>query len=347
MKKSIFLFLLMFVFVSHVSALESLWYYTETSRSRESLFKNIAKIDILGPQTYELGMNGQITSTMKDDVLDLAKKNNVKVMPLLANTNGKYFNQKTIVNLLDDKKNWGKVSDYLRSEAKLKGYYGWQLDLENIPVSYEEKFNEFVKFLKSDFEKDNLKLSAAIVSKISDNPKDYKDYGIKNYWENWAGVYDYKTLASSTDFLSIMAYDQPGSTGPVATIGWSKKVLDYSLKNIPAEKISFGIPVYGWVYRGNEKKHFSMVDFAFTNTKVNNFKKIDKKNMTTGRGISKIYGNISWVSYNQKGKNYTIWYEDQKSFQTKLNQIQNTNKNIRGYSVWVLGDEDPEIWNIK
>jgi spore germination protein YaaH len=320
--------------------LEGLWYYTETPRSRESLYKNIKKINILGPQTYELRNGGAASSTMRADVLELASKNKVKVMPLLANTNGKIFDQKTVLNLLDNPKHWEIISKFMREEAYNNRYIGWQLDLENIPVSRKETFNQFVKYLKGEFDKDGLKLSIAIVSKISDNPSDYD----KNYWNNWAGAYDYQTLASSTDFLSVMAYDQPNSPGPVATIGWSKKVLDYAVKNIPANKISFGIPVYGWAYRGTEKKHFTMVDYSFTYTKLTDFKKNDLKNMTTGAGISKSWGNISWVSYNLKGKNYTIWYEDKASFQSKYNQLKVAG--VRGYSAWVLGDEDPKIWEL-
>lgn len=344
MKKGVFLFLLNLIFVANVFAEtqkpEVLWYYTETPRSRESLYKHISKINVLGPQAYELGMNGAIKSTMKDDVITLAQKNKVKVMPLLANTNGKVFNQKTILNLLDNTDNWEKVSKYMREEAYRNNLWGWQLDLENIPLEYKDKFSEFVKYLRGELNKDNLKLSIAIVSKISDNKADYE----KSYWNNWAGAYDYSSLASSTDFLSIMAYDQPNSTGPVATIQWSKKVLDYSLRNIPKEKISFGIPVYGWAYRGTEKKHFTMVDYPFTYSKLTDFNKRDPRNMTTGAGVSKIWGNISWVSYNKGGKNYTIWYEDKNSFKAKYDQLNKSG--VRGISLWVLGDEDPTVWDL-
>lgn len=342
MKKSIFLFLSFFVFFNQVSALDSLWYYTETPRARASLFKNISKINILGPQTYELQLNGEIKSTMKSDVVELAINNKVKVMPLLANTDGKSFNQKNILDLLNNTKNWEKVSKYMREEALKNQYYGWQMDLEYIPVTHKQKFNDFIKYLRSEFNKDNLKLSIAIVSKISDNKSDYD----LNYWNNWAGAYDYKTLASSTDFLSVMAYDQPNSPGPVATLQWSEKVLQYALKNIPQEKISFGIPTYGWAYRSGQKKHFTMVDYPFTYSKLIGYDKRDEKNMTTGAGTSKYFGNISWVSYNMYGKNYTIWYEDKASFTAKYEQIKKLAPNAHSFSAWVLGDEDPQVWNI-
>lgn len=343
MKKIFLSFFFFTLFSQNVFALENLWYYTETPRSRESFFKNANKINVLAPQTYELKEGGIVSSNMKNDILEFASRNNVKVMPLLANTDGKIFNQKTIKNLLDDTKNWQAVSKYMREEAYNKNYIGWQLDLENIPVSYKDKFNNFVKYLNGEFKKDNLILSVAVVSKVSDEKKEYD----ANYWNNWAGAYDYKFLSDNTDFLSIMAYDEPASIGPVASLSWSKKVLDYATSNIQPEKISFGIPVYGWAYRGKEKKHFSMVDYPFTYKILTDFNKNDSNNMTTGAGISKNFGNISWVSYNKFGKNYTIWYEDKNSFETKLNQIKKYAPKVRGISVWVLGDEDPQIWKLK
>ena len=89
-----------------------------------------------------------------------------------------------------------------------------------------------------------------------------------------------------------------------------------------------------------------MVDYGFVYKKLNNFAKNDAKNMTTGAGYSKVFGNISWVSYNQFGKNYTIWYEDKNSFKAKLDQIQKYAPNVLGISMWVLGDEDPKVWEL-
>jgi spore germination protein YaaH len=339
---------------------EALWYYKEEPRSRESFFKHADKIDVLGPQTYFLKKDGVVVGGVKQDVLEKAKAENIKVMPLLANIiilkNGKeYFDMSLINDLLSNTANWKKVADHLRTEGKKNGYYGWQLDLEHIDVKDKELFMQFVTYLKGELAKDNLKLSAAIVSKISDNPEDYKS----NYWQEWAGAYDYARLGDVLDFVSVMAYDQPQSPGPVATTAWSQKVMDYTLTKIPKEKISFGIPTYSWAYRSNDlknkKSHFRMVDYGLVKTwsdqyekqkvirlSAEGYKQAYKKYWTTGVGSSSVYGGQTWVSYNYNNINYTIWAENSTSFKNKLASIKA--HNLRGYSAWVLGDEDPKVW---
>lgn len=311
---------------------------------------------------YFLKKDGLVEGGVKADVLAEAKAKNIKVMPLLANIvilkNGnEYFDMGIMSDLLGGTSNWQKVSKKLRDEARLYGYYGYQLDLEHININDKEKFLQFVEYLKSELAKDNLKLSAAIVSKVSDNPEDYTRF----YWNEWAGAYDYERLGKTLDFVSVMAYDQPRSPGPVATLDWSKRVMQYTLAKVPKEKVSFGIPTYSWAYRSNDlknkKSHFKMVDYGLVQKwldqyekqkliklSAEGYKKAFNSYWTTGVGTSAVYGGQTWVSYNYNGKNYTIWAENAESFKQKLDQIKTSG--VRGYSAWVLGDEDPKVWEV-
>jgi spore germination protein YaaH len=349
----------------NIKNIEKLWYFKEEQKSRESFFKNYSKIDVLAPQTFYLRFDYKknefyIESKMKDDIVNFAKEKNIKVLPLLANISfnkkgNEYFDRFLIQKLLNDKKAQEKIvkdiidiSKKYNTEAQV--VVGWQLDLEAISGEYKDKFSEFTKYFDAELGKNNLISSAAIVSKISDNPKDYE----KIYWEKWSSVYDYKKLGEYLDFISVMAYDQPQSPGPVATIDWSKKVLEYSLKNIPANKISFGVPSYAWAYRSTElkngKKHFAMTNFELVSKYLT--PNSGEGNKVTGKGRNEKYGNIPWISYDRGGKNYTIWYEDKMSFETKLKNIKSLptslyqGSSIRGFSVWVLGDEDPKVWEL-
>ena len=53
---------------------------------------------------------------------------------------------------------------------------------------------------------------------------------------------------------------------------------------------------------------------------------------------------VSWLSYAYGSERYLIWFEDKKSFELKLNIVKNNN--FMGFSAWVLGDEDPAIWDL-
>ena len=46
-----------------------------------------------------------------------------------------------------------------------------------------------------------------------------------DFFKNWSGVYDYERLAKSSDFISLMVYDDPNSTGPSASIDFAEKCL--------------------------------------------------------------------------------------------------------------------------
>jgi len=40
-----------------------------------------------------------------------------------------------------------------------------------------------------------------------------------------------------------------------------------------------------------------------------------------------------------------MWIEDARAFATKLELVRKYG--LRGYSVWVLGTEDPKIWELR
>ena len=66
---------------------------------------------------------------------------------------------------------------------------------------------------------------------------------------SWIGLYDYKALAAVSDYLMVMAYDEsyPGdpTPGPVASLPFVEKSIQYALSQAPADKIVLGIPLYG------------------------------------------------------------------------------------------------------
>jgi spore germination protein YaaH len=291
-----------------------------------SVNQNWQEIDILAPQMHTVtfvGNSAKIVGGFGPKLKKAIKDHNLKVMPLVANAG---FSQSLMHKLLLSEYEQDRVITGLVYLAKRDKYIGWQFDFENISYLDKNLYSAFVERTSKAFKKNNLVLSVAVISRTTD----YED---TNAFKNWGGVYDYQRLSQSADFLSLMAYDDPNSVGPVASIDFVNKALNYVKDKIPANKLSLGVPLYYWKWN------------ADSNTKIGSglFKNVALiiKNFQHTMNFDESLG-ASCLSYVYNNKNYKIWFEDKKSFEAKLDIIKNNN--LRGFSAWLLGGEDPDIW---
>src|SRR6187401_1634904 len=78
---------------------ERLFYYVDRADSYNSLVKHIDEITVVAPQVYVVDSLGIMWGTLDRRVSELAKKHNVKVMPLFTNEG---FQQPALHKLLGD-----------------------------------------------------------------------------------------------------------------------------------------------------------------------------------------------------------------------------------------------------
>lgn len=312
--------------VPNVSAaeMEKIFYYRDSEYARQSLYRNYSTIDVLAPQFYAFGTTGALESEAIPEVVNFAVSHGVKVMPLLTN---KSFSQKGLY-ILDNEVAQNAAVIALVTEAKKMGYVGYQVDFEQMDLSYKDKFTAFVSKLHRGLNENGLLLSVAVIAKISDNPNDYKT----GLYQKLIGVYDYTALAKASDFVSIMSYDDPESKGPVARYEWLRNVLKYSVAKIPEEKLSLGIPLYYWKWNNGTGK---LVGIGGYEGLQNAFA---RQGIVTGQSP---FEKSAFLSYNEQGTTYMIWYEDATSLPHKLALIKDAK--LRGFSAWALGLEMPEI----
>lgn len=291
----------------------------------DSLAKNWQKIDILAPQYHTVNLDFSVSGSFGPKLSALIKDHNLKVMPLVAN-NG--FSQKIIHNLLTSDGGQNKVLSQLIDLAKSQKYAGWQFDFENISYLDRDLFTAFVQKSYKAFKQNNLIFSVVAVPRT----KDYED---TNAFKNWSGVYDYKKIADSTDFVSLMVYDDPNSVGPVASLDFVNQALAYVKDKIPSGKLSLGVPLYYWKWNAGTNKKIGEGLFKNVLTIMSNFRYVLSFDKNLG---------VSCLTYSYAKNNYKVWFENQQSFQAKLDIAKNNN--LRGFSAWLLGGEDPAIWSV-
>ncbi len=290
-----------------------------------SLEKNWDKIDILAPQYHTLTSKFTVTGKFGPQLAKIIKDKNIKVMPLIANAG---FSQKLMHDFLLNKTAQNNVINYLIKGAKTNGYIGWQYDFENISYKDRDLYSAFIVRSYAAFRKNNLIFSVVAVPRTA-------DYENTNAFKNWSGVYDYKLLADNSDFVSLMVYDDPNSVGPVASIDFVNKALEYVEQKIPPEKLSLGVPLYYWKWNADTDKKLGSGLYQNILAIMDKFKYALDFDESLG---------VSCLTYTYNKKNYEVWFEDKNSLQAKLDIIKD--KKLRGFSAWLLGGEDQQIWTL-
>ncbi len=303
-----------------------IFYYQESALASQSLFNHPGSIDVVAPQSYALDSAGQLIGKINPAVLAFAKKRRIKVMPLV--TNGK-FSQDAYQAILNDPAIQDLALASLIDEAKKNGYWGWQIDFEQMDASYSDKYTAFIKKAAEEMKKNDLALSVAVIAKISDNPGDYPN----DLWQKAIGVYDYSSLAASADFVSLMSYDDPNSSGPIVEYSWLKQVIDYSLKLVPNNKLSLGIPLYYWQWSNETGKRIGIggrkgIAHVIQKHKVSFHYDAEQE--------------APYLTYWSRAKQYTIWYENGQSLKKKIDLIKKYK--LHGFSAWALGLELSSVY---
>ena len=310
---------------------ERIFYWSDSKSNITDFTQHSQYIDIIAPQTYEVTTTLTASGTVPAELYNAARASHIKIMPLIANSG---FSRTIIHNLLASSTAESALISFLISEAQAKGYIGWQFDLEAIPATDRDAFSVLTEQAAAALHKNNLILSVATVARTSDATS--SDPHAKDFYDKWSGAYDYSRLGATADFISIMIYDDPDSKGPAASLPFVIDVLNYAKGKIPANKISLGIPLYYYGWSVTPAKRI---------TSGGTYIMLEQRRATYPHteGFNSLY-DVPWLKYRLGGKNYIIWYENGLSFSIKAALI--NMYHLRGFSAWVLGSEDPAIWDI-
>lgn len=315
-----------FILPTPVFASEKLFYFFDNEYGLSSFKSNYRDIDIVAPQIYEVGDDLKVSTIKEKKLIKESKRKKVATMPLLVN---KYFDKVLMSTILITPKAQDDIISFMIKEAKKKDYIGWQFDFENINHMDRDMYTAFVKKTNEALKKENLKFSVAVVVRSS-------DYNPDDKIQDWSGAYDYAEIAKHSDFLSLMTYDEPFSIGPVASIPYVKRTLDYMVTKVPADKLSLGIPLYCWKWKNGVKSGsttYRLAEKAYAkDTGKSKFKYFDR-----------FYG-AEMFRFFEAGSQIVIWCENNESLNLKKDII---NKyGLRGFSAWALGQEDESMWRV-
>jgi spore germination protein YaaH len=328
--------------------LSTLMYLVNRPDSIASFRAHARQISIIAPQVFTMDAEGFIGGEVPTEVLEIARQNNVAVMPLVTNRG---FNQQLMHTVLDSADSRARAIRYLLYFALRDGYLGLQFDYENIHYTYQERFSTFFREAAQEFHRHGMLLSIAVVGKYADDRNALAPGG----YDNWSGVYDYRALARHADFVSVMAYPQHGGfsgPGPLAGLPWVTKVVDYSADRLGAQKVSLGVPLYGFKWTElkptDPQPTAAFIQDAADPAAVKKWRAVSQKFPDWQPLVAQ--NAPEWDAIEQaprlraseNGASVELWWEDARSLGAKLQLA--AERKLAGVSGWVLGAEDPAFW---
>lgn len=308
------------------------------ARQNKSITDHIHKINIIAQQAYQVDDKGILWGSVDPWLIGFAKQNNVKLMPLVTNA---LFDNVATNKFLHNPAAEKHAIEEMVAVCNKNHYAGLQIDFEHIFLKDKNAYSQFFENVAKALHKNGFLASATIVPRLTDRAP--TSYAGKRALERWNGVYDYTALGKAADFVTLMAYDQHGAwstPGSPSEPGWEKKIIVFALKHIPAHKISLGIPVhssYWYTDFGGKKAHVSESSLTYSEMHY----LLQEHHAAIKWNKKK---NVPYAIFSSHHLNQYVFPENVATF--KIQWALAKKYNLRGVSLWRLGDEDPGIWRV-
>ncbi|MBS4174861.1 LysM peptidoglycan-binding domain-containing protein [Bacillus sp. FJAT-49736] len=213
---------------------------------------------------------------------------------------------------------------------KSKGYRGLNIDFENVSPEDRENYNHFLERAVDRLHREGYFVSSSLAPKTSPNQK-----GLL------VEAHDYPVHGRLLDFVVLMTYEWGYRKGPpqaISPLNQIKRVVDYAMSVIPANKIFMGFQIYArdWLLphvQGQEAETFDMQEAIRRAIHYNAHIQYDE---TTQSPYFRYTDN--------EGRNHEVWFEDARSAEAKFNLVKRYG--LRGVSYWVLGYPFPQNWEL-
>ena len=182
------------------------------------------------------------------------------------------------------------------------------MDFEFIPEENRDDYTTFVARLATQAHAYNLTVSVALPPKTSADQRGLLYEGI-----------DYGGLGAVADQVLLMTYEWGYTYGPpmaIAPLPNVRRVVEYTLTEIPANKIFLGIPNYAYDWP------LPYVRGTTAATTIGNAQALE---IARANGAEIQYDERSqapFFTYQTQGTAREVWFEDVRSIQAKFDLIQ-------------------------
>lgn len=304
--------------------------FAMNSKGPDDSFPSIQKhadvINVISPLWYHVNDDGSIASEARSDVIAFAKKNGVKIIPLI----NLVHSQDEI--LVSSTASANAIKNIVQI-VKQNNYDGVNIDFEFIPSAGKKDFSvdrgsmtNFMKLLHDQLKPMGKKTNMSVLPHVE-------------VAKSMTGVYDYGALVPYVDQVTLMCYDhaQEGSVaGELSPFGWVESNIQYALKQgFKPAQVCLGVATYGYDWPVGQPGGFSRpTKDIMSSAKMKDYK----------ISWSDKYQEPYYSYYAPDGQTRIVWFENYQSLKNKIALVKKYDLN--GICIWRLGFEDKAFWKV-
>ena len=291
--------------------------------NEEVLEETLPYLDGLKVFSYGFTLEGELVPPMSDDAWMIERAQQWGTRPILTLTplgEDGHFNNNLVSALVRSHELQQRIIWELGRTMQDKGFGGLDIDFEYVLADDREGFAAFVDLTTRVMNLFGYPVTVALAPKTSAEQRGLLYEGI-----------DYALLGAAANRAMLMTYEWGYSQGPpmaVAPINMVRRGVDYAVTAIPREKLSLGIPNYGYDWALPYER-------GVTRAKtINNHQAVQ---LAIDFGVDIRFDETAmspYFRYWQYGVQHEVWFEDVRSMKAKFDLIKEYGLSGAGY--WQL-----------
>lgn len=298
---------------------------------REILYETLPYLIRLSIFSYGFTPNGNLIPPLLDDIplIQAALRQSGSAAQIPVSSTAPFltltpfgadgrFNNNLITQVINNSEAVDQLIAELESVIIEKGYQGVDIDFEYILADDRLAFVSFVTQIREAVNALGYPVTVALAPKTSDNQPGLLYEGK-----------DYRLLGEAADEVLLMTYEwgytysEPKAVAPIENV---RRVVEYAVSRIPAEKINMGIPNYGYDWPLPYRKGVTAA------TTIGN---VEAVRLAIQYNAEIQYDETAQTPYfnytTVNGIAHEVWFEDVRSMNAKFNLVQEYGLNGMGY----------------
>ena len=296
------------------------------------LCQTLPFLTTMAPFTYGITPQGGLVPLDDQALIDGAKS--MRVRPLLhlsTLTQEGTFSNELAHTVLTDGAVQNRLAASLLETIQQKGYRGLDVDFEFVYPEDAAAYAAFIARMRESLTPLGLPVFVALAPKTSaDQPG--------TLYEG----HDYAAIGAAVNRVLLMTYEWGYIYGPpmaVAPLPNVRRVVEYALTEIPAEKLWLGVPLYGYDWP---------LPFVQGRTRAQSLSPQEAVALAVQNRVAIRFDQAAqspWFRYvDGQGREHEVWFEDARSIQAKLALV--PEYGLDGVGYWNLNRPFPQNWRV-